>query len=59
MDEGECLNKKISGFSKRCNSLEGRQPFKGSIRLKFKRTGTKTKRHDSLGLTRTDAMIRD
>ena len=57
--KGEGLNRKISGCSKRCNSSEGRQPFKGSIRLKFKRTGTKTKRHDSSGLTRTDATIRD
>ena len=57
--KGEGLNRKISGCSKRCNSSEGRQPFKGSIRLKFKRTGTKTKRRDSSGLTRTDATIRD
>ena len=52
--KGEGLNRKISGCSKRCNSSEGRQPFKGSIRLKFKRTGTKTKRRDN-----TDATIQD
>ena len=45
--KGESLHRKISGCSKRCNSLEGWQPFKGSIHLKFKRIETKTKIHDS------------
>ena len=57
--KGEGLNKKISDFSKRCNSSEERQPFKGSIRLKLKCIGTKMKRSDSSGLIRTDATIRD
>ena len=55
----EALYRKIRGCLERMHLFRRKATYQGSVRLKFKHKGTKTKRHDSSGLTRTDASIRD
>ena len=54
----EALYRKIRGCLERMHLFRRKATYQGSVRLKLKRTGTKTKRRDSSGLTRTDATIR-